>query len=185
MIKLFGKQENYKIVSKDGNLWTIRWGWEPWKDEEGKEIDMGYWSEHPFFSKPNINEVRQLILNAINSDTDYKILTGFNWEVPVEGELAEGEEPLRINCYLSTENQFNYKAAYDLAHQTQGASLPFVLKFGSDEAPKYYEFKTLEEFSGFYQAAIGFINATLQEGWIKKDGIDWAEYERQLNEING
>lgn len=180
MIHTSGKKQDYKIVSKADNIWTIRWGWEPWKDEQGQEIDMGYWSEHSLFHKPSINEVRQFILDAINADTDYRILTGFNWVIP---STKDSEEPTVINCYLSSENQFNYKAAYDLAHQTQGASLPFVLKFGSDEQPRYYEFTSLEEFGGFYQAAIAFINNALQEGWVKKDSIDWDEYERELEQL--
>ena len=37
--------------------------------------------------------------------------------------------------WLSSENQFNYKAAYDLAVQTGGATLPVTFKFGTDEVP--------------------------------------------------
>ena len=32
--------------------------------------------------------------------------------------------------WLSSENQFNYKVAYDLALQTNGANLPIIFKFG-------------------------------------------------------
>jgi hypothetical protein len=37
--------------------------------------------------------------------------------------------------WLSTENQFNYKAAFDLATQTGGKSLPVTFKFGSTNNP--------------------------------------------------
>jgi hypothetical protein len=56
--------------------------------------------------------------------------------------------------WLSSENQFNYKAAYDLAVQTGGATLPVTFKFGTDEVPQYREFVTLEELTDFYTKAM-------------------------------
>lgn len=179
MIRTFGKQDNYKIVVRNNCFYTFRWGWEPMLDEEGKETGYGYYSEHTFPYKPSISDVKNFVVNAINEDTDYRILTEFSFSVPINGQ----DEPLIINCYLSQENQFNYKAAYDLAVQTQGASLPFRLKFGSNTEPQYYDFTTLEEFSQFYLAAINFINTALKEGWKKKDGINWDEYEEELKKI--
>ena len=165
MIRTFGKKENYKIVSKADGLYTIRWRWTPLLDEQGRETGYGYYSEHTFFTKPGLGQLKTFILNAINEDTGYKILTGFRWTVP---STADSEEPTIISCYLSQENQFNYKAAYDLAFQTQGASLPFRLKFGSDTNPQYYDFTTLEEIGLFYRAAIAYIENTISEGWCKR-----------------
>ena len=98
---------------------------------------------------------------------DEKILSGFVWkDMPV---------------WLSTENQFNYKAAYDLAVMSQGQSLPVMFKFGTTENPVYYHFSTLEDISDFYVSAMAYINTTLTEGWQKKDAIDWSVYEEALN----
>lgn len=67
--------------------------------------------------------------------------------------------------WLSSENQFNYKAAYDLAIQTEGANLPIKFKFGTTENPEYFIFESIEDLSDFYLSAMTFINKTLQEGW--------------------
>jgi len=83
--------------------------------------------------------------------------------------------------WLSTENQFNYKAAYDLAVMSQGQSLPVTFKFGATESPVYYTFETLDDISDFYISAMAYINTTLAEGWKLKDGIDWSVYEEALN----
>lgn len=76
-----------------------------------------------------------------------------------------------------TENQFNYKAAYDLAIQTNGANLPQVFKFGSTENPEYYKFETVEELTDFYTKATAYINQCLAVGWAKKDNINWDDYK--------
>lgn len=73
--------------------------------------------------------------------------------------------------WLSSENQFNYKAAYDLA-VTFGGNLPCVFKFGTTENPIYYEFTETEDLTDFYLSAMNYINNTLAEGWKEKDNID-------------
>ena len=87
-----------------------------------------------------------------------------------------------MSIWLSSENQFNYKAAYDLAVMSQGKSLPVVFKFGSTDNPMYYQFETLEDISDFYLSAMAHVNKCLDEGWKKKDSIDWSVYEEVLNE---
>jgi hypothetical protein len=67
--------------------------------------------------------------------------------------------------WLSSENQFNYKAAYDLAVQTGGASLPVKFKFGTTEDPVYYTFTNINDLSDFYMSAMRYINQTLDQGW--------------------
>ena len=79
--------------------------------------------------------------------------------------------------WLSTENQFNYKAAYDLAVQTKGKSLPITFKFGSSSNPQYYTFNSLEELTDFYTKVINHVNECLKEGWKKKDSINWEDYK--------
>ena len=52
----------------------------------------------------------------------------------------------------------------------------FILKFGEVDNPQYYTFNDLNKFTDFYTSCINFINDTLQEGWHKKDSIDWSKY---------
>jgi hypothetical protein len=107
--------------------------------------------------------LKKVILEWHNQQIDERIRNGFKWnDMPV---------------WLSHENQFNYKAAYDLAVQTGGANLPVTFKFGTTDEPVYYTFTTLEEINGFYLSAMKYINDTLAEGWREKDAIDWDAYD--------
>lgn len=118
---------------------------------------------YEFIEKPSVNQIKAMILNYYNSEIDKKILEGFVWnDMPV---------------WLSTENQFNYKAAYDLAVQTKAQTLPVTFKFGTTENPVYHTFETMGEFTDFYMKAMTYINTCLQEGWVKKDSINWDNYD--------
>jgi hypothetical protein len=79
--------------------------------------------------------------------------------------------------WLSKENQFNYKAAYDIADRQGGANLPQVFKFGTNDEPVYYEFKTVEDLADFYFKSVEHIQNTLAEGWKLKDSINWEDYK--------
>ena len=81
-----------------------------------------------------------------------------------------------MSIWLSSENQFNYKAAYDLAVQTAGATLPVTFKFGTDNAPGYHTFNTVEELSDFYTKAMQHILSALADGWSKKDAFSLDSY---------
>lgn len=118
--------------------------------------------EEEFDHKPTIDEIKNAILTWHNQEIDKKILSGFVWR--------------QIPVWLSTENQFNYKSAYDLAVQTNGASLPVTFKFGGDE-PVYHKFESLEELSGFYVSFMQHIQNTLETGWQMKDTFDLKLYE--------
>ena len=137
-------------------LWRIRW------DVQTNEDATSYMEEE-FDHKPTSEEVKGIVLSYYNREIETSILSGMEYE--------------GVMVWLSTENQFNYKAAYDLAVQTQGQSLPVTFKFGTDDEPKYREFTTLEELSDFYRKSISYVLTTLQEGWKKKDGFDVTLYE--------
>ena len=131
--------------------------------KDGTFIEMCVWKEHLFTKPVTFIQIRDFILSAINTDVDEKILSGFMWK--------------DMQVWLSLENQFNYKAAYDLAVQTEGKNLPVVFKFGSIDNPTYYKFDTLEELTDFYTKAMKFINEQLTIGWTKKDSINWDDYK--------
>lgn len=130
----------------------------------GEDDGQGYDYRHTFDHKPTEQEIRDVIIAQINANTDAKILTGFVWQ--------------EKQVWLSTENEFNFKAAYDLAVQTGGATLPVKFKLGEDGNgnPVYHTFTELEEFTDFYTKAIAFVNTTLNEGWAEKDGIDMTKF---------
>lgn len=150
--------------------WKLHFGFVPYYevDEEGNKIEtnLGTWYETWLSGKPSIEQVKGIVLDTMNKEVDQKILYGMVWkDMPI---------------WLSSENQFNYKAAYDLAVMSQGKSLPVTFKFGTTDTPIYYTFETLEDLSDFYISAMAYINKTLEDGWKKKDSIDWGVYEEAL-----
>lgn len=160
------KTPKVECINKRLGKWRVRYDY---TEEADQNIDGTYvtFVETEFAHKPTINEVKSFILGVENQKIDEEIISGFRWkDMPV---------------WLSSENQFNYKAAYDMAVQTNGASLPVTFKFG-DSTPVYHTFETLEELSDFYTSTISYVNSVLADGWAKKDALDWSEYERLLGE---
>ena len=172
MLRITHLKEKYVPLSQlASGRWKIHFGFTPYyeEDEDGNKVEtqLGTWTEALVPFKPSLEQLKKLVLDAINKEVDEKILSGFVWkDMPI---------------WLSTENQFNYKAAYDLAVMSQGQSLPVTFKFGTTESPVYYTFETLDDISDFYISAMAYINTTLAEGWKLKDGIDWSVYEEALN----
>lgn len=133
------------------NRWRVRW------DVKTDADGITSYMEHQLNHRPTADEIKALISGWINERTNERILSGFTFE----GDMV----------WLSTENQFNYKAAYDLAMQTGGASLPVTFKLGPDEAPRYRTFNDIESLTRFYTAALQHVQTTLEEGWKAKDGF--------------
>jgi len=137
--------------------WRIRW------DVQEQEDGSVTYMEEEFNHKPSEEEIREKVIAWYNEQIDEAILSGFEYEgVPV---------------WLSSENQFNFKAAYDLAVQTAGATLPVKFKLGTDDAPVYRTFETLNDLSAFFVAAMQYIQTTLNEGWETKDAFDITPYQ--------
>ncbi|MBQ8709397.1 MAG: hypothetical protein IJ550_02280 [Bacteroidaceae bacterium] len=128
----------------------------------GQDGENGYNYRRRYKHLPTAEELKTDIEDTVNASTDEKILTGFSWN---------GK-----NVYLSSENQFNFKAAYDLAVQSGGTTLPVKFKLGEDASgvPIYHTFEEMGEFTDFYTKAIAFVNATLNEGWEEKDTVDYV-----------
>ena len=184
MIRTFGLKTDFAPISIVNNTYKISWDYQDAKDpimiengvdEEGNpkmepsgeyiDTDYAFWVSKKFYQKPSIEYLKNIILDYYDKETDNKILSGFKWN--------------NMPVWLSTENQFNYKAAYDLAVQTEGTSLPVTFKFGDRLNPVYYTFESLEDFTAFYTSAISYINNCLAEGWQKKDSINWNDYQIQ------
>lgn len=171
MLRITHLKEKYVPLSQlASGRWKLHFGFTPYyeEDEDGNKVEtqLGTWTEALVPFKPSLEQLKKLILDAINKEVDEKILSGFVWK--------------DMSVWLSTENQFNYKAAYDLAVMSQGQSLPVTFKFGTTESPVYYTFESLDDISDFYISAMAYINKTLAEGWKLKDSIDWSVYEEAL-----
>jgi hypothetical protein len=146
---------------------TIMWDYKPIfkANAKGEEIEspLATWQEHTFNHIPTLSEIKEVITSYYNKLIDQSILSGLVWN--------------GMKVWLSNENQFNYKVAYDLAVQTNGATLPIIFKFGDNDETVYYEFKTLEDLSNFYITSINYVQTVLKEGWNKKDEINWDIYK--------
>lgn len=153
-----------ECINPRRQTYAVRWDMHPVKDENGVESETEVsFMEERFNHKPTLEEIKEVIIGWYNSEIDKKILNGF---------IYEGAE-----VWLTTENQFNYKVAYDLAVQTNGANLPVTFKFGSSDKPVYKQFNTLAEISRFYTTSVAYVQNTYMFGWMNKDRIDWGYYE--------
>jgi len=169
MKKIQGTLSDFAYFKEEGGRYVIGYGLK----ELGNSLYE--WFEVYLYKRQQgivtLADVKNAIIGDINARTDEKILSGFVW-------TPEGSEE-GIPVWLSTENQFNFKSAYDLAIQKQGATLPVTFKLGEQEdgTPVYHTFETLEDADDFYLKAVTYINQTLAAGWQEKDSIDWAPYE--------
>ena len=154
MEKIIVSERNDRLIRFKTGKAVLTYGY--WEEQRGGET-VGYSWYHVWYVSPTNEEVVKAITDAVNAQTDEKILTGYVWR--------------DMNVWLSTENQFNFKAAYDVAVQTGGAILPITFKLGEDEigVPHYYTFEDMATFSDFYTGAIAYIQQTLAEGWQEKD----------------
>lgn len=174
MNKVFGNIKDYSCVKEDASRIVIGYGF------EAVDKNNATWYEVYLYKKQtsqiSLEIVKNAIINDINERTDEKIVSGLVWQPKLGGEP--------IPVWLSTENQFNFKSAYDLAVQKNGATLPVTFKMGENEdgTPVYHTFETMEDADDFYLQAVAHINATLAEGWQEKDSIDWTPYEVYFNQ---
>lgn len=147
-----------QCVNPRKDKWRVRW--------DVQEIEDGQnatYLETEYDHKPSPAEIKTLLTQWHNRQCDEKIISGYEWR--------------GMAVWLSAENQFNYKAAYDLAMQTEGKSLPVKFKFGTDESPEYHTFNDMSELIDFYVGAISHVNRTLEECWAAKEAIDLAQYK--------
>ena len=161
--KVYGATERNDNLTRIGRKnWLLVYGF--FKDND---TDNGGNYRKNYDHKPSADELRSDIETLINQETDNAILNGFVWN--------------EKSVYLSTENQINFKAAYDLAVQSNGSTLPVKFKLGEDVDgfPVYHTFQDLSSFTDFYTKAFAYISQCLNEGWKEKDNVD---YQKLLND---
>lgn len=161
-IETFGGRDTplLQCINPILDKWMVLWAAKP-------KADCYSFMSEVINHKPTIQEIKGIILNWYNGIIDNKIQSGFMWN--------------GIPIWLSLENQFNYKAAYDVAVQSGGEVLP-TLKFGTIDNPVYFKFESLEDLKDFYLKSTTYVSQTLSDGWKMKDTIDWSAYSDILNE---
>lgn len=141
------------------------------KVADGKK--NAFWHEVYFFkkrtAKPTLLQIKEAVFADIDAQTDAKILNGY----PFTPDGAE--EPIIV--WLSKESQTNFSEA----HRLQIVPVKFKLNETEDKQPIYHTFETFEELDRFYKGGVQYINQCLNEGWARKDAIDWEPYEQALN----
>lgn len=134
------------------------------------------WYEIYLPKKQNAQLTFQMVKDAIISDidarTDEKILDGY--------EFTPDGADTPIIVWLSKESQTNFSEA----HRLQIVPVKFKLNETADKLPVYHTFKTFEELNRFYVGGVAYINQCLNEGWQRKDSIDWTPYEAYFPESN-
>lgn len=147
-----------ECVNPKKNKWRVRWDIQNTEEDSNSATYM----EEEFDHQPTIDEIKSLIIGWYNSQIDKDVLSGMVYN--------------GVQVWLSSENQFNYKVAYDLAIQTNGESLPVVFKFGTEDEPVYKQFNTINELTNFYIQAMTYVQNILAKGWQVKDSIDFSKY---------
>lgn len=128
-----------------------------WDVEADKDGSASY-MECEITHQPNMDEVRTIITEWYNKLVEERIISGWKWH--------------DLNVWLSKENQLNFKAAYDLAVQTKGATLPVRFKLGTNDRPTYHTFTEMKEFTDFYTEMVNYVMQCLSYGWDMKDKLD-------------
>ncbi len=164
MEKIYGTKGRQDCLMRVGqSKWILFYGF--WKDDDAS--DTGWEFRHTFDHKPLLPEIKELVISAINSLTDDKIVNGFVWN----------NQPV----YLSVENQLNYAAI----ERCKDIHFPLVLKINEqvDGTPIYQTFENAEDYYAFSQAIALYITETLQNGWNEKDNVDWDAFKINNTEI--
>ena len=147
---LGGNAAGIEEIDPIRGMWRVRFERE--SGEDGAQTCLYADFDH----RPTDSEIIGLITEHYDTECDAEC----EWGMRYKGLIV----------YLSFENKFNFKAAFDLALYSQGKSLPITFKLWKDEkTPVYWTFKTLDELTEFYMAAMQHITTTLNKWWAKKD----------------
>ena len=165
-----GNQSDFAFIREDASRIVIGYDC---KKITGKSLYEWYEIYISKKEKSNISlqDVKDAILDDIDAQTDAKILNGY--EFTPDGAT----EPIIV--WLSKESQTNFSEA----HRLQIVPVKFKLNETEDKQPIYHTFETFEELDRFYKGGVQYINQCLNEGWARKDSIDWTPYEEALAEV--
>ena len=159
-----GNQSDFAFIREDASRIVIGYDC---KKVTGKSLYEWYEIYISKKEKSNISlqDVKDAILADIDAQTDAKILNGYEFTPDGASES--------ITVWLSKESQTNFSEA----HRLQIVPVKFKLNETEDKQPIYHTFETFEELDRFYKGGVQYINQCLNEGWARKDAIDWTPYE--------
>ena len=170
MAKMCGNGADFALVKQERSRTIV--GYEL-KQIQGSELSE--WHEVYFTRKvvdlPSLEQVKKAVLEDIDRQTDAKILNGYQF-------TPDGaQEPITV--WLSKENQTNFSEA----HRLEIVPIKFKLNETDDQQAIYHEFTTSAELDRFYKGGVHYINQCLNEGWARKDALDWDVYEAALEAL--
>ena len=150
MEKIFGAtaQQN-GLVHVGRKNWTLFFGY-------GEKDGNGYNYRHVFDHKPTEDEVKQVVKDAINAETEERILSGMTYD----GAMV----------WLSSENQRNYTML------KMNGAVPVTVKLGTDGEPVYRTLETQEALEDFCGKCASHVQSALEDGWKEWQSVDWSEY---------
>ena len=147
---LGGNAAGIEEIDPIRGVWRVRFGRE--SGEDGTQTCLYADFDH----KPTDSEIREFITEHYDAACDAEC----EWGMRYKGLIV----------YLSYENKFNFKAAFDIAVRNPAKSFPLTFKFWKDEnTPVYWEFRTIDELSEFYLSAMRHLMGTYKKWWAKKD----------------
>ena len=168
--KVSGYGADFALVKKEGNRTII--GYEK-KAVEGS--DLYVWYEVYFYkSIPTIQQVKDAVFNDINSQTDNEILCGLDYTIKHGADQGK-----QVKLWLSDANQNNIHAQC-----SAGTIFPWRYKVAEDNgAPVYEEFADATELSTVSDMITNYVHQCQEDGWARKDAIDWGPYVDALEHL--
>ena len=167
--KYCGTAADYQPVSEDQSRVVIMYGLKEIGDGKAEWYQIEFYKKQ--VAKPTLQQVKDAIIADIDKQTDEKILNGYQF-------TPDGaEEPITV--WLSKENQTNFSEA----HRLQIVPIKFKLNETEDKQAIYHKFENFEELDRFYKGGVQYINQCLNEGWQRKDSIDWTPYAEALQPV--
>lgn len=160
-IRMYMATSDFANKMKVGNTWYAQY--EKVVDAENTDMVSCSRVAVSLVNEPTTQQCLDSIFSQVNSEIDEKILSGCVWTD------ADGNSH---NVWLSMENQFNFKATFDLALQMGGKTLPVAFKLGTNESPDYVTFASVESLQDFILKTTSYIQETLAEGWKRKNAIE-------------
>ncbi len=166
--KYCGNVSDYQPVLEDASRVVISYGLTELGDGKAEWYEVVFYKKQ---GKPSFEAAKKAILADIDKQTDEKILNGY--------EFTPDGADTSIIVWLSKENQTNFSEA----HRLQIVPVKFKLNETADKQPIYHTFETFEELDRFYKGGVLYINQCLNEGWVRKDSIDWTPYAEALQPV--
>ena len=166
--KYSGNVSDFQPVVEDQSRVVISYGLKELGDGKAEWYEVVFYKKQ---GKPDLEAVKKAVTADIDAHTDEKILNGY----PFTPDGAQ--EPITV--WLSKENQTNFSEA----HRLEIVPIKFKLNETDDQQAIYHEFTTFAELDRFYKGGVQYINQCLNEGWARKDALDWEAYEAALEAL--